>query len=229
MRYDTLLFDADDTLLDFRAAERDALFRLFAAHGLQMTDELHTAYSGYNQSLWRRLERGELTREQLLQTRFSGFFAQIGAKLDGSLAEEEYRGYLAENASLIPGAREVCTELAKRHCLCVITNGISNTQRARMKLSGIEPLFRHVFISQDIGYAKPDLRFFSAVFHALPGAKPEKTLIIGDSLSSDILGGIRAGVDTCWFCPGGLPEKPEIEPTWRITDLTQLLPIADQK
>ena len=80
MRYDTLLFDADDTLLDFRAAERDALFRLFAAHGLQMTDELHTAYSGYNQSLWRRLERGELTREQLLQTRFSGFFAQIGAK-----------------------------------------------------------------------------------------------------------------------------------------------------
>ncbi len=229
MRYDTLLFDADDTLLDFHAAEKAALSRLFAAYGLQLTGALHAEYSAYNQSLWHRLERGELTREQLLQTRFAGFFAQIGAKLDGPLAEKEYRGYLAEGASLIPGAREVCTELAKKHCLCIITNGISNTQRARLKAAGIEPLFRHVFISQDVGYAKPDPRFFSAVFRALPGAEPERTLIVGDSLSSDILGGIRAGVDTCWFCPNGLPEKPEIVPTWRITDLTQLLTIADQK
>lgn len=229
MRYDTLLFDADDTLLDFRAAEHSALFRLFAAHGLPVTDALHAEYSAYNRSLWRQLERGELSREQLLRTRFAGFFERIGVRLDGPAAEEEYRGYLAEGTTLIPGAKEVCTELAKRHCLCIITNGIANTQRARLKAAGLEPLFRRIFISQEVGCEKPDPRFFEAVFRVLPGADPRRTLIIGDSLSSDILGGVRAGVDTCWFCPDAPPEDPEIVPTWRITELKQLLPVADQE
>lgn len=226
MRYKTLLFDADDTLLDFQAAEHTALSMLFAAHGLSLTEKTHAEYSVYNKALWQRLERGELTREQLLETRFSGFFAQIGVLLDGRQAEEEYRSYLACGTKLIPGAEEVCTALAQTHTLCIITNGISNTQKARLKASGIGHLFQKVFISQDVGYAKPDARFFNAVFSALPGSDPRETLIIGDSLTSDIQDGINSGVDTCWFCPSGKPETPAVTPTWRISSLQELIPIA---
>lgn len=226
MRYRVLLFDADDTLLDFQAAERDALARLFEAHGAPLTEEMRAQYSRYNRSLWKRLESGEITREELLKTRFSGFFAAQGMTLDGPACEEEYRGYLALGSRLLPGAKEVCTLLSSTHTLCIVTNGISGTQKKRLCAAGIGGLFDRVFISEELGFSKPSPGFFDGVFRALPGISRRETLIIGDSLTSDVLGGVRSGIDTCWFNPSGQPAGAGPKPTYEIASLWQLLPIA---
>ena len=224
-----LFFDADDTLLDFKDAEREALALLFKNHGYMLTEERRQSYHEMNDRLWKSYEKGEITREYLLSVRFSSFFASLGVKVNGPEMESEYRGYLAQGCRLIDGAREVCAELSKEHRMFIVTNGVSQTQRSRLRAAGIANLFEEVFISSEIGWQKPRKEFFDCVFERLPGILRAQSLIIGDSLSSDIQGGVNAGMFTCWYNPSGLaPKGSSVKPDYEIRSLRELPAVVNR-
>lgn len=221
--YKVLLFDVDDTLLDFQRNEHEALGVLFEALGYPLTEDIRRRYHDFNLSMWRAYERGDITREELLDVRFSTFFQSLGMDVDGPAAETVYRGALGQGAFMMDGAMEVCTALAERYRLCIVTNGVADTQRRRLAASGLGRLFEQLFISEEIGVAKPGAGFFRYVFDHLPGVTPGEMLLIGDTLTSDILGGNSAGMGTCWMSreEGG----GQIVPTYHIKALGELLPL----
>lgn len=219
--YQTLLFDVDDTLLDFKAAENYALQKLFSEHNVVLTDDIKQFYQEMNQKLWSSFEKGELEREELLHTRFSILFKKIGLTLDGVHLDNLYREYLEESAVLIDGATSLLQKLAKQYDLYVVTNGVARTQFIRLNNSNLSTYFKDIFVSEEIGYQKPMKEFFNHVFEKIPHCSADKTLIIGDSLTSDIQGGINAGIDTCWFNPKG-PINTTLLPTYEINRLQTL-------
>ena len=229
MKYVFLLVDADDTLLDFAAAERDGLTKMFTALGLTLDDGLRQRYAVLNKSLWKRLDEGELTRDELLYTRFGIFFKQEGINADGTLAENIYRKYLEEGHETVAGARELLEDLGKRYEIYVVTNGLAQTQVRRMRESGLDRLVRNTFISEQLGANKPEKAFFDYVEGHIPGFDAKKALLIGDSLSSDIQGGINAGIDTCWFDRENRVCPENLRPTYKITELKQLYGILQEE
>jgi 2-haloacid dehalogenase len=221
-KYKTLFFDADDTLLDFGAAESLALSLLFKDQKVTLTAELEAHYKELNQGLWRAHEEGKIERDELLNTRFSLFFKEYGKEVDGVLLEENYRMYLEEGHQLVNGALELMNDLQKKYDLYIVTNGVSKTQDKRLRDSGLHPFFKDVFVSEDTGFQKPMKQYFEYVFARIPNFSLESGLIIGDSLSSDIKGGILAGLDTCWFNPKMKPNNTDMEPTYQIQTLKEL-------
>jgi 2-haloacid dehalogenase len=226
-KYKTLFFDADDTLLDFGAAESLALRLLFKDQKITLTAELEAHYKELNQGLWRAHEEGKIERDELLNTRFSLLFKEYGKEVDGVLLEENYRMYLEEGNQLVNGALELMKELKKKYDLYIVTNGVSKTQDRRLRDSGLHPFFKNVFVSEDTGYQKPMKEYFDYVFARIPNFSLEHGLIIGDSLSSDIKGGMLAGLDTCWFNPKVKPNNTEIQPTYQIQTLEELFQILN--
>ncbi len=223
-QYQTLLFDIDDTLLDFKAAEDYALRSLFEKYDLVLTDELNHFYKKMNHQLWSSFEKGEIEKEQLLHSRFSILFQQLGLTVDGVHLDNLYRHYLEQSAVLIDGAEQLIKQLANHYDLYIVTNGVARTQSIRLKNAGLTPYFKGVYISETIGYQKPMKEFFTHVFENIPKQVMDKTLIIGDSLSSDIQGGFNVGIDTCWFNPKSTKSFIQ-NPTYEIQHLTALADI----
>jgi len=217
--YKALFFDVDDTLLDFRAAESVALRQLFEDEQIELTPQM---VQQYNQQLWREFEEGIRNRDDVLNTRFSAFFKEYGKEVDGVLLENKYRGYLQQGHQLIDGAIELITELKDHYDLYIVTNGDSATQDKRLRASGLYPLFRRIFVSEDTGHQKPMKEFFDYVFARIPNLSPEQGLIIGDSLNADIKGGLLYGLDTCWMNPDRKENHTDIVPTYEIQNLGEL-------
>ncbi|MEK4427364.1 YjjG family noncanonical pyrimidine nucleotidase [Solibacillus sp. FSL K6-1523] len=227
-QYQFLLFDLDDTLLDFKAAEQLALPKLFKAQQFPLTEEVYQVYKEINKGLWHALEQGEITQQELMATRFAKTFEALGKKVDGRALDAEFRGYLAESKVFVEGAFELIQSLAPNYELYVTSNGISETQTKRIQVTGLAPYFKHVFASEETGYQKPLKPFFDYVFERIPQFDPEKTMIIGDSYSADIVGGAGAGIDTCWLNPERKEAHAMIQPTYTIDTLSQLIPILDR-
>jgi 2-haloacid dehalogenase len=225
-KYKTLLFDVDDTLLDFGAAEKLALQLLFEKQNIPLTSEVEEQYKKINQGLWRRFEAGELDRDEVVNTRFSILFNEYGKEMDGILLEKNYRSYLEQGHQLVDGAFVLISELHNDFDLYVVTNGVSKTQDKRLRDSGLFPLFRNIFVSEDTGYQKPMKEFFDYVFSRIPNFRVEEALIIGDSLSADIKGGELAGMDTCWFNPNMKYNHTNINPSYQIHNLEELKQIV---
>ncbi|QIC05271.1 noncanonical pyrimidine nucleotidase, YjjG family [Brevibacillus sp. 7WMA2] len=224
--YQTLLFDVDDTLLDFGAAERSALQLLFKDQSLLLTPEIEAHYQHINQGLWRAFEEGKIGRDEVINTRFSILFKEYDQEVDGVLLEQSYRSYLEEGHQLMNGALELITKLHKHYDLYIVTNGVSKTQYRRLRDSGLYPLFKGIYVSEDTGFQKPMKEYFDYVFAQIPNFSVEKGLLIGDSLNADIKGGQLAGLDTCWFNPGMKPNHTEFVPTYQIQKLEELYQIV---
>lgn len=224
-KYQTLLFDVDDTLLDFGAAEDVALRLLFEEQAFPFTDEIKAHYRKINQGLWREFEEGKVDRDTVLNSRHTRLFKEYGRDVDGALLEKSYRDYLGEGHQLISGAFELITRLHEKYNLYIVTNGVSDTQDKRLRDSELFPFFEGIFVSDAIGYQKPMKEFFDFVFANIPNFSKEEALLIGDSLNADIKGGQLAGLDTCWLNPAKKPNDSNVVPTYEIQALEELYSI----
>ncbi|MBR4501172.1 MAG: YjjG family noncanonical pyrimidine nucleotidase [Clostridia bacterium] len=210
-----LLFDLDDTLFDFRRAERTSLSRVLANHGHPPADRDLEAYSRININWWQKLERGEVTRRQVIVGRFGEFLSSFAPELNAAEVADEYEYGLNDCGFLLPGALKNLARLRdEEYLMYAVTNGAGDIQRSRIRLSGIGPYIRDFFISEEIGYEKPSPLFFEAAFRRIPGFCKSEAALIGDSLTSDIRGALNAGVLPVWFSPGKTP--PEAFPPVRI-------------
>lgn len=227
LRYDTILFDADDTLLDFRKAEKEALQKVFTDEGFLLDDALYESYRIINQKLWDDLERGLISKRTLTSTRFCSLFSQFGIAADGVEFNRKYIKALREGGYALDGATDLCRELAKRVRLFLVTNGIAKTQHRRIEKSGIKEFFSGIFISEEIGVPKPHRGFFDFVFSRIKDFDPGKTVIIGDSLAADITGGNKAGIATCWYNPGRRANETGVIPTYEIRELDEVWEICE--
>jgi 2-haloacid dehalogenase len=227
MNYKIILFDLDDTLLDFGANEIESLNKLFKQHGYALTDEVFGIYNSINKQLWADYEDGKITLDQVLYTRFSKTLLQLGDQVDGIEWENGYREHLGNGHQLIEDAIEVCDLLSKTHRLFIVTNGVTKTQIKRLEMSGLYNYFEDVFVSHSIGFQKPKKEFFDHVKNHIIGFDANETLIIGDSLNSDIKGGNLAGIDTCWMNLKQQKPSCEIKPTYTISRLEQLFTILN--
>lgn len=220
--YSWLLFDADNTLFDFDMAERNALGMVLSDMGVAAQPEYFSLYNQINKICWQAFEEGKIDRKTLRTTRFERFFNEIGQKADVQHVAVSYLQFLSKGAFLYNGVIELLHELKNSHQLALITNGLKEVQRPRLEKSGIQELFSVVVISEEIGASKPDEAFFEYTFEQMGFPDRESTLVIGDSLSADILGGHNYGTHTCWFNPEENDNHLEISPTYEIRELEEL-------
>lgn len=221
-RYDYILFDADNTLFDFDQAEEQALQHAFEDHGYPFQALTQDLYLAINRVLWHRFDLGELSREELLRERFAVFSRVMGGNDDPEEFNRCYLNHLAEGAYLLPGAEELCAALSPHCTLAIVTNGVASAQRGRFFRSPLSPYFDNLFISEELGYQKPQPEFFQLVLQRLPIPDPTRAVMVGDNLFSDIQGGINAGIDTIWYNPTQMPNPTDILPTWEVSDFTTL-------
>lgn len=217
-----VLFDVDDTLLDFGKAEAAAIRKTFERIGIPVTDELIRRYSEINAQQWSRFEKGEITREKLLTERFDILFSELGINVPSEMAQASYEYLLGIGHYFVDGAEELLEALKDKYELYIVSNGNASVQDRRLKSAGIIPYFKDIFISERVGFNKPSAEFFEACFEHIPGFEKDKAVIVGDRLSSDILGGINAGVKTCWFNPRGDAPDPDIPADYEIKHLSEL-------
>lgn len=219
-KYTTLLFDADNTLMDFYAAEEAGIKNTCTAYGINYTKEIGQLYSAINDSFWKRFEKGDVKREEIKIGRFREFVKAIGADIDPEKIAARYIEELSKGKMLLDGALPLCQKLCQKYDMYIITNGNSYVQKKRFSGSGLEPYFKKVFISEDMGVKKPDKAYFDKVLAEISETDKSKICIIGDSMSSDILGGINAGVDTCFFNRNG--DERIYEPTYEVISFKEM-------
>ena len=216
-----LFLDLDDTILDFHKAERLAIAKTFRELGLEPTEEVLGRYHVINKAHWEMLERGELTREEVLVNRFGALFREFGVEVDPVCCARTYERNLSVGHYFLPGAEEAVKRLHQKYRLFLASNGTAAVQKGRLTSANLYPWFEQVFVSQEIGYNKPSVQYFQACFDRIPGFDPQKCMMVGDSLSSDIQGGINAGIRTCWVNPEGKPQG-SIRPDYEIKALSEL-------
>ncbi len=222
MSYQWLFFDADGTLFDYERAETSALRKSFQQFGVSSSPAYLAAYQHINSGLWRDLEKGLILPEALKVRRFELLFDQLHLPLSAEAFSTVYLEQLASCSELVQGAEELLRRLHQRYQIAILTNGLKNVQRPRLANSAIRDYVDALVISEEVGAAKPEATFFEAAFAATHQPFMSEVLMIGDSLSSDIQGAIRYGLDTCWYNPSGLPRPPEVPINYVIRDLHEL-------
>ncbi len=216
-----VLLDIDDTLFDFGMAERTALAGTLCEMGILPTEEIIKRYSEINRAHWEMLERGELSRAEVLTGRFDVLFRELGAHKSSAETQRIYERRLSLEHPFIDGAPELLSELFGKYKLYIVSNGTAVVQERRICDSGIEKYFDGIFISQLVGADKPSREFFDRCFSQIEGFERESAIIVGDSLTSDIQGGKNAGILTCHFNPRG-KRRDDITPDYEIKTLTEL-------
>ena len=220
--YKYLFLDLDDTILDFHKAERIAIGRVMEHYGVEPTEERRARYHEINKWHWHQLELKAMTRDEVLEGRFAMFFDELGITVDKFAVARLYEEYLSQGHWFMPGAEEAVEALHKKYRLFLASNGTASVQKGRMTSANLYRFFEISFVSQEIGHNKPSREYFEAAFARIPGFQKEKCLMVGDSLTSDIQGGINAGIDTCWVNPTHAEAPAHIRPTYQIESLAQL-------
>ena len=229
MTYKFILFDLDHTLLDFDTAEDVALTQLLKEEGVTDIQAYKDYYVPMNKSLWKDLELKKITKQELVNIRFSKLFSHFGIEKDGVYLAERYQFYLAQQGQVFSGAMELLDNLIDRgYELYAATNGITAIQTGRLAQSGLAPYFNQVFISEQLQTQKPDAEFYEKIGARIPNFNKNHALMIGDSLSADIQGGNNAGIDTIWYNPHHLKNKSLAQPTYEIDSYQALLELLDK-
>ena len=222
-RYTTILWDVDGTLLDFLYSQRHSMRKCFEIFGRELTEEILERYSRINDSYWMRLELGEVTKEELLTGRFRTLFEEFNiCGIDVDAFRQAYEDNLGKVYCYNEDSLEICRELAGRVKQYVVTNGISSVQLSKLKLSGFYDIMDGVFISEDIGAPKPQKEFFDHCLAHIEEKDRSRILIVGDSLTSDIKGGVQAGIATCWYRPEGAGNTTACHPDHEIGTLREI-------
>ena len=224
----TIFLDLDDTILDFQKGERMALRKTFDAMGISYDEAIIERYLQINYEHWRALERGEITRDQVLIGRFERLFEEMEIEVSANDAQDLYQKLLSYEHDFLPGGKEMLDALTEsgKYKLYMATNGIPEVQYPRIKDSGIGKYFEKIFISYEIGYPKPKIEFFEGCFAQIDGFKKDECIIVGDSLSSDIRGGINAGIKTCHLNRFNIGYG-DIVPDYTINNLSELAPLIE--
>jgi 2-haloacid dehalogenase len=221
-KYEVVLLDADETLFDFRKAEGWALREAFRQRGRALTDGAAAAYDEINAGLWRRLERGELDQRTIRSERFRLLFERLGMDEDPLAFGELYVERLSTAAFLLDGAEELCERLSATRRLAIVTNGIADVQKSRLARSPIARFIEKAIVSEEVGAAKPDPAIFAKALELLGVSDKSRVVMVGDSLASDIKGGIAFGIDTCWVNLRGSAPDPAIAPTYTARSLAEI-------
>lgn len=220
--FEFLFIDLDDTILDFKKAEFVAVQKTLKAFGIEPTPQVCQRYSEINRLYWEALERKELTREQVLVGRFAMLFSEHNMQIDATQCARQYEANLSVGHYFLPGAEEAVKSLSAKYKMYLASNGTAKVQWSRLESAGIGKYFQDIFISQEIGANKPSVAYFESCFARIPGFDKSKAMIVGDSLSSDMLGGKNAGIATCWVNSGHKKCSPDICPDYQIESLSEL-------
>ena len=223
-----VFLDLDNTLLDFRLGEYVALKKALKEMQIPADDRVAERYLEINHACWRALERGEITRDQVLYGRFEKLFSELGIDASAKETQDLYQELLSREHEFMPGAKELLDGLKNsgKYHLYIATNGIPEVQYPRISDSAIGSYFDEIFISYEIGYPKPKKEFFEGCFAKIADFDPKEAIIIGDSLTSDVQGGINAGMLTCHYNVWK-DEQIEIKPDYTINNLSELIPLLE--
>ncbi len=223
--FKTILFDLDETIFDFKKSEAAAVANALKQIGVTPNEKIVKRYSEINESLWKKLEKGEISRHEVLTKRFEILFDELSVDFDSSEMKKIYEKNLSQTGHLIDGAVDLLEKIYQKYNLYIVSNGTLSVQLGRIKCSEIGKYFKELFISEVIGSVKPQKQFFDYCFERIPDINLEETLIVGDSLSSDILGGNNAGIKTCWFNPNHQINTLGVKVDYEISKLDELLKI----
>jgi len=228
-KYDVFLFDADGTLFDYDQAEAYALKNMFDYYGLIYSDDVRAKYREINSHEWLKYETGEISKDELQVSRFRRFFDYLELNLDPGEFNKKYLNELGKGSFLVDGALDICRFINSfNKKIYIITNGILATQQSRIKHSLIRDYISDFFVSEFVGFQKPQIEYFEYVLSHISYKGKEKILIIGDSLTADILGGINSGIDSCWLNISGAENNTGIRPTYEIKKLAELEGFVDK-
>ncbi len=222
MKYRLLIFDLDNTIFDYNRAENFALGKTLSAFGCDPTEDLKASYREINEQTWQRLEKGEITSEELRTIRFEKFAEAHSLDWDAQQISRIYLENLGLGGFLIEGADTLLFEIRNDFIIASVTNGISDVQRARLSNSTLNGFFNPLIISDEVGVAKPDPGIFNILLEKAGFDDRRSVLMIGDSLTSDIAGAAAAGIDSCWYNPDGISPDPEITPEYMVSELNDV-------
>jgi len=227
-KYTCLLVDLDGTLMDFDKAELTSLEKTFQKHKIEFTKENVKKYDEINKALWRAYERGEIEKDKLVIKRYADFLEAL--KINGNAEEINtfYLNELSKRGETYEGAKEFLEKIHTHHIVVIATNGVAKTQNGRVKAGGLEPLVHFVINSEEAGAAKPDEDFFKYAMNIIGNIEKDSILMIGDSLTADIQGGINFGIDTCWYNPENEPVPDNIKPTYIATNYEDVLRVIER-
>lgn len=224
----TILWDVDNTLLDFDYSMRNSLKQCFLMVGVEECEEMINRYAQINDMYWKRLERGEVTKAQLLVGRFKDLLTEFHMEhIDYIKFKEEFQENLGRIYSYLDDSLTICKALQNQYKQYVVTNGVAKTQQSKLGLSGLKEVMNGLFISDEIGFNKPDKRFFEYCLEHIEEKDKEKILIIGDSLTSDIKGGNSVGIKTCWYNPQQKPLEEGYLVDVEISDLHDIYEVLE--
>lgn len=226
--FTTILWDVDNTLLDFDYSCRASLRQCFRSIGKEITEEMIDRYTQINDAYWKRLELGEVTKEQLLNGRFADFFAEYGLKdIDVEHFRKDYQQNLGNIYSFKDDSLTICKSLQTKFKQYVVTNGVSATQRNKLGLSGFAEVMQGLFISEEIGAPKPSEEFFTYCLEHIEEKDKDKILLVGDSLTSDIKGANTVGIKACWYNPKEMHRPEGYSIDFEIGDLHQIYDVLN--
>lgn len=217
-----ILIDLDNTLIDFNECARHSIINAFSELGFTYTDKVFETFITENVKIWKRLEKGEITKPQLRADRWNIILGKLGIDFDGTVLEEMFENGVAKGAYAVDGAYELLDHLKDKYKLYIVSNGFRFVQESRLKIGNFEKYFCDVFVSEDIGIPKPAKEFFDYCFEKLGNPHKNDTILIGDSLTADIIGGINYGIDTVWFNKNNEPLSDNIKPTHTVNTLKEI-------
>ena len=217
-----ILLDLDNTIIDFNECARHSIMGIFKKLGFVYTEKVFDTFITENVKIWKRLEMGEIDKPFLRANRWNIILAKLGIDYDGTIIEEMFENGVAEGAYPVEYACELLDYLYAKYDIYVVSNGFRFVQESRVKIGGYDKYFKELFLSEDIGIQKPDVKFFEYCYRNIGSPPKDSLILIGDSLSADIKGGNNFGIDTIWFNKNNESQSDTIKPTYTVTRLKEI-------